>query len=129
MAWPSIGWHTRHRPLSDGAIPTPFTTYAYYNTDDNENVWFLLHSGSRGVGNRFGSISSKLTKNAMRQLDNQLGCLTPTAMVTMRTVAGRSSRAWFACSNGEVDSVGFVSVASGVLLVASLIRILVGRDD
>ena len=33
-------------------------------------------------------------------------------------------------SNGEVDwSVGFVSVASGVLLVASLIRVLVGRQD
>jgi molybdopterin/thiamine biosynthesis adenylyltransferase len=33
-------------------------------------------------------------------------------------------------SSGEVDwSVGFVSVASGVLLVASLIRLLLGRDD
>ena len=26
--------------------------------DENENVWFLLHSGSRGVGNRFGNFSS-----------------------------------------------------------------------
>jgi tRNA-splicing ligase RtcB len=32
-----------------------------------ENVWFLLHSGSRGVGNRFGTFFIELAKNDMRQ--------------------------------------------------------------
>jgi tRNA-splicing ligase RtcB (3'-phosphate/5'-hydroxy nucleic acid ligase) len=35
--------------------------------DENENVWFLLHSGSRGVGNRFGMFFIELAKNDMRQ--------------------------------------------------------------
>ena len=34
--------------------------------DENENVWFLLHSGSRGVGNRFGTFFIELAKNDMR---------------------------------------------------------------
>lgn len=35
--------------------------------DENENVWFLLHSGSRGVGNRFGTFFIEQAKNDMRQ--------------------------------------------------------------
>jgi tRNA-splicing ligase RtcB (3'-phosphate/5'-hydroxy nucleic acid ligase) len=35
--------------------------------DEGENVWFLLHSGSRGVGNRFGTFFIELAKNDMRQ--------------------------------------------------------------
>jgi tRNA-splicing ligase RtcB len=35
--------------------------------DENESVWFLLHSGSRGVGNRFGTFFIELAKNDMRQ--------------------------------------------------------------
>lgn len=35
--------------------------------DENENVWFLLHSGSRGVGNRFGTFFIELAKNDMGQ--------------------------------------------------------------
>ena len=35
--------------------------------DENETVWFLLHSGSRGVGNRFGTFFIELAKNDMRQ--------------------------------------------------------------
>jgi tRNA-splicing ligase RtcB len=35
--------------------------------DEKENVWFLLHSGSRGVGNRFGAFFIELAKNDMRQ--------------------------------------------------------------
>jgi tRNA-splicing ligase RtcB len=35
--------------------------------DESENVWFLLHSGSRGVGNRFGTFFIELAKNDMRQ--------------------------------------------------------------
>jgi len=35
--------------------------------DEGENVWFLLHSGSRGVGNRFGTFFIELARNDMRQ--------------------------------------------------------------
>jgi len=35
--------------------------------DESETVWFLLHSGSRGVGNRFGTFFIELAKNDMRQ--------------------------------------------------------------
>jgi len=35
--------------------------------DESEKVWFLLHSGSRGVGNRFGTFFIELAKNDMRQ--------------------------------------------------------------
>lgn len=34
--------------------------------DENNNVWFMLHSGSRGVGNRIGSYFIELAKNDMR---------------------------------------------------------------
>jgi tRNA-splicing ligase RtcB (3'-phosphate/5'-hydroxy nucleic acid ligase) len=35
--------------------------------DETESVWFLLHSGSRGVGNRFGTFFIELAKNDMSQ--------------------------------------------------------------
>ena len=35
--------------------------------DEHENVWFLLHSGSRGVSSRFGTFFIELAKNDMRQ--------------------------------------------------------------
>jgi tRNA-splicing ligase RtcB len=35
--------------------------------DDREHVWFMLHSGSRGVGNRFGTFFIELAKQDMRQ--------------------------------------------------------------
>lgn len=35
--------------------------------DESEQVWFLLHSGSRGVGNRFGTFFIELAKQDMRQ--------------------------------------------------------------
>jgi tRNA-splicing ligase RtcB len=35
--------------------------------DEREHVWFLLHSGSRGVGNRFGTFFIELAKKDMRQ--------------------------------------------------------------
>jgi len=35
--------------------------------DEREHVWFLLHSGSRGVGNRLGTFFIELAKNDMRQ--------------------------------------------------------------
>jgi len=35
--------------------------------DENQNVWFMLHSGSRGVGNRFGTFFIELAKQDMRK--------------------------------------------------------------
>jgi tRNA-splicing ligase RtcB len=35
--------------------------------DEKESVWFLLHSGSRGVGNRFGTFFIELARQDMRQ--------------------------------------------------------------
>jgi tRNA-splicing ligase RtcB len=35
--------------------------------DENQSVWFMLHSGSRGVGNAIGSHFIELAKNDMRQ--------------------------------------------------------------
>jgi tRNA-splicing ligase RtcB len=34
--------------------------------DESDHVWFMLHSGSRGVGNRIGSFFIKLAKKDMR---------------------------------------------------------------
>ncbi|MBA3938032.1 MAG: RtcB family protein [Planctomycetes bacterium] len=35
--------------------------------DEEQRVWFLLHSGSRGVGNRFGQFFIELAKQDMRK--------------------------------------------------------------
>jgi tRNA-splicing ligase RtcB (3'-phosphate/5'-hydroxy nucleic acid ligase) len=35
--------------------------------DENDQVWFMLHSGSRGVGNRIGTFFIEMAKNDMRQ--------------------------------------------------------------
>jgi tRNA-splicing ligase RtcB len=35
--------------------------------DENQHVWFMLHSGSRGVGNRFGRFFIQMAKNDMRR--------------------------------------------------------------
>ncbi len=35
--------------------------------DEGDNVWFMLHSGSRGVGNRFGTHFIELAKEDMRK--------------------------------------------------------------
>jgi tRNA-splicing ligase RtcB len=35
--------------------------------DESEQVWFMLHSGSRGVGNRIGTFFIEMAKNDMRQ--------------------------------------------------------------
>src|SRR5215216_2341876 len=36
--------------------------------DESDNVWFMLHSGSRGVGNRIGSYFIELAREDMRRL-------------------------------------------------------------
>jgi tRNA-splicing ligase RtcB (3'-phosphate/5'-hydroxy nucleic acid ligase) len=40
--------------------------------DEAEQVWFLLHSGSRGVGNRIGSFFIEKAREEMRRLDVHL---------------------------------------------------------
>src|SRR6478672_13498749 len=40
--------------------------------DENQNVWIMLHSGSRGVGNRIGSYFIELAKEDMRRLQKNL---------------------------------------------------------
>jgi tRNA-splicing ligase RtcB len=35
--------------------------------DENDQMWFMLHSGSRGVGNRFGTFFIELAKQDMRK--------------------------------------------------------------
>jgi len=35
--------------------------------DESQGVWFMLHSGSRGVGNRFGTFFIELAKHDMRK--------------------------------------------------------------
>ena len=39
--------------------------------DESERVWVMLHSGSRGIGNRIGSYFIELAKEDMRQLVRQ----------------------------------------------------------
>ena len=40
--------------------------------DEQERVWFMLHSGSRGVGNRLGSYFIELAREDMRRLQRNL---------------------------------------------------------
>jgi tRNA-splicing ligase RtcB (3'-phosphate/5'-hydroxy nucleic acid ligase) len=40
--------------------------------DEAQRVWFMLHSGSRGVGNRIGSYFIELARNDMRRLQRNL---------------------------------------------------------
>jgi tRNA-splicing ligase RtcB (3'-phosphate/5'-hydroxy nucleic acid ligase) len=40
--------------------------------DENEQVWLMLHSGSRGVGNRIGTFFIELAKNDLRAQINNL---------------------------------------------------------
>jgi tRNA-splicing ligase RtcB (3'-phosphate/5'-hydroxy nucleic acid ligase) len=40
--------------------------------DESDQVWFMLHSGSRGVGNRIGSYFIELAREDMRRLQKNL---------------------------------------------------------
>ena len=40
--------------------------------DEADNVWFMLHSGSRGVGNRLGTYFIELARNDMRAVSANL---------------------------------------------------------
>ena len=43
--------------------------------DEEDRVWFMLHSGSRGPGNRIGTVYIELAKNDMLKLDRQVKVL------------------------------------------------------
>jgi tRNA-splicing ligase RtcB len=40
--------------------------------DEKEHLWFMLHSGSRGVGNRLGNYFIELARKDMRRLERNL---------------------------------------------------------
>jgi tRNA-splicing ligase RtcB len=40
--------------------------------DQDQNVWFMLHSGSRGIGNKIGTYFIELAKKDMERLDRRL---------------------------------------------------------
>jgi tRNA-splicing ligase RtcB len=40
--------------------------------DEQDNVWFMLHSGSRGVGNAIGTLYIEIAREEMRRLDKNL---------------------------------------------------------
>ena len=48
----------------------------------SDNVWIMLHSGSRGVGNRIGSYFIELAKEDMRRL--QKTCPTRISRISLK---------------------------------------------
>jgi tRNA-splicing ligase RtcB len=69
---------TKHRRLDRGNSINHLGTLGTGNhfieicLDQDDHVWFMLHSGSRGVGNRFGQYFIEMAKQDMRRLDIQL---------------------------------------------------------
>jgi tRNA-splicing ligase RtcB len=63
----------RHPKLDRGSHATHLGTLGTGNhfiemcLDESDQVWFMLHSGSRGVGNRIGSYFIQLAKQDMRR--------------------------------------------------------------
>ncbi|HET6611206.1 MAG TPA: RtcB family protein, partial [Kofleriaceae bacterium] len=63
----------KHRKLDRGRHVTHLGTLGTGNhfievcLDEQDQVWFMLHSGSRGVGNRIGSYFIALAKEDMRR--------------------------------------------------------------
>jgi tRNA-splicing ligase RtcB (3'-phosphate/5'-hydroxy nucleic acid ligase) len=69
----------KHRGLSRNAHPiTHLGTLGTGNhfievcIDEDQHVWFMLHSGSRGVGNRIGTHFIELAKQDMRKISRNL---------------------------------------------------------
>jgi tRNA-splicing ligase RtcB (3'-phosphate/5'-hydroxy nucleic acid ligase) len=69
----------RHPKLSRNAHPTAHlgtlgtgNHFIEVCLDESERVWFMLHSGSRGIGNRIGSYFIELAKQDMRHLISNL---------------------------------------------------------
>jgi len=63
----------KHRRVRDGSDVNQLGTLGGGNhfievcLDERDHVWFMLHSGSRGVGNRIGTYFINLAKEDMRQ--------------------------------------------------------------
>jgi tRNA-splicing ligase RtcB len=63
----------RHPKINRGAHVTQLGTLGTGNhfievcLDEQDHVWFMLHSGSRGVGNRIGNYFIELAKEDMRR--------------------------------------------------------------
>jgi tRNA-splicing ligase RtcB len=63
----------RHKPLGRGNDVNHLGTLGTGNhfievcLDERDRVWFMLHSGSRGVGNRIGSYFIDLARDDMKQ--------------------------------------------------------------
>lgn len=68
----------RHPKLDRGATYQQLGTLGTGNhfielcLDEESNVWVMLHSGSRGVGNRIGSYFIELARNEMHRLGLEL---------------------------------------------------------
>jgi tRNA-splicing ligase RtcB len=68
----------RHRKIDRGPHVAHLGTLGTGNhfieicLDEHDHVWFMLHSGSRGVGNRIGSYFIELAKQDMRRWYIQL---------------------------------------------------------
>lgn len=64
---------SKHRALDRGATAQQLGTLGTGNhfievcLDEQDQVWFMLHSGSRGVGNRIGSYFIELAKKDMKK--------------------------------------------------------------
>jgi tRNA-splicing ligase RtcB len=63
----------KHRKIGRGTAPEHLGTLGTGNhfievcLDEEQGVWFMLHSGSRGVGNRVGSYFIELAREDMRR--------------------------------------------------------------
>jgi tRNA-splicing ligase RtcB len=64
---PKVG---RHQPNHVNHLGTLGTGNHFIEVclDEEEQVWFMLHSGSRGIGNRIGTYFIELAKEDMRRL-------------------------------------------------------------
>ena len=69
----------RHQKVSRNAHPTAHlgtlgtgNHFIVVCLDGSDRVWIMLHSGSRGIGNRIGSYFIELAKKDMRQLISNL---------------------------------------------------------
>ncbi|HLX38683.1 MAG TPA: RtcB family protein [Candidatus Binataceae bacterium] len=69
----------RHQKLSRNAHPTAHlgtlgtgNHFIEMCLDESDRVWLMLHSGSRGIGNRIGSYFIELAKKDLRHIINNL---------------------------------------------------------
>ena len=88
--------------------------------DESERVWFMLHSGSRGVGNRVGSYFIELAKEEMRRWfialpDEDLAYLVEGSRFFDDYVEAVGWAQDFALANRTVMMESVVEAARGVL--------------